>query len=88
MIFNQQVTPTQFEAIKKQLLTILGEYLLNYVDEWPVDLIIAEVPKINRKFQQHYQAIPSKFWKWLKTLPNYSSQQMFHLTCLPEFLTK
>lgn len=86
-IFNVKIGKEHFEIIKKQYLSIM-ETLFAYVDSWPTDLINIEIPKINRKFPQHYQTIPPKFWKWIKTLPNYSDNHMFYLTSLPEFLTK
>ena len=86
-IFNKQVSPEHFEIIKKQYLSIMT-MILKYVDSWPIDIIYVEIPKINRKFPQHYETIPAKFWKWVKTLPNYSDKHMHYLTFLPEFLTK
>jgi hypothetical protein len=86
-IFNKSVGKEHFEIIKKQYLSFI-DCLLKYVDNWPVDIISTEIPRIDRKFPRHYQTLPSKFWKWVKTLPNYSDEAMFNLTCLPEFLTK
>lgn len=87
MIFNKQVAPEHFEIIRNQYLSIV-DCLLIYVDYWPQDIIAANVPKVNRKFPHHYETMPSKFWKWTKTLPNYSDNVMFRLTCLPDFLTQ
>lgn len=87
MIFNKQVSPEHFEIIKKQYLSMI-DCLLKYVDNWPIDIISTEIPKVDRKFPHHYETMPTKFWKWIKTLPNYSDNIMFSLTCLPEFLTK
>lgn len=87
LIFNKQVTELQFNTIKKQYLSMM-ECLLQYTHCWPTELYSAEVPTIDRNFTHHYQTIPPKFWKWVKTLPNYSDNHMFYLTSLPEFLTK
>lgn len=85
-IFNQPVAPEHFEIIKKQYLSIV-DCLLKYVDNWPIDIINTEIPKIDRKFPHHYETLPPKFWKWLKSLPNYSTEQIYKITLLPEFLT-
>ena len=87
LIFNKKVDEKLFEVIKKQFLTIM-DCLLKYTYGWPVDFLIAETPVIDRNFVRHYETIPPKFWKWVKTLPNYSDEFMFYLTSLPEFLTK
>jgi hypothetical protein len=87
LVFNKPVSPAQFETIKKQYMSIM-DCLFQYVREWPTEIYSAEVPSIIRNFTHHYQTIPQKFWKWVKTLPNYSNNHMFYLTSLPEFLTK
>jgi hypothetical protein len=87
-IFNKPVDPDRYEMIKKQYLNIVDGISLNYVDEWPIEFVSATVPRVNRKFTNHYDTLPPKLWKWLKTLPDYSKEIMFYLTSLPEFLTK
>ena len=87
LIFNTKVDTKMFEIIKKQFVSMM-DCLLKFTNGWPVVLTTAETPVIDRNFVRHYETIPQKFWKWVKTLPNYSDTHMFYLTSLPEFLTK
>ncbi len=87
-VFNTKVDEKTFDNIKKQFLNIMEEVMFNYVQDWPLEILKIELPTVIYRFPSHYQTIPSKFWKWVKTLPNYSNKHMFYLTSLPEFLTK
>lgn len=85
-IFNKYVGKEHFEIIKKQYFSIMNN-LFDYVDQWPSEVLSTNMPVINRRFPDHYKALPDKFWKWVRTLPNYSNEFMFQLTSLPQFLT-
>jgi hypothetical protein len=87
LVFNKKVDEKMFEIIKKQFTSMM-DCLLKFTYGWPVDFTAPEFPIIDRNFVRHYETIPPKFWKWVKTLPNYSDEFMFYLTSLPEFLTK
>ena len=87
LIFNKKVDAKMFEIIKKQFMSMM-DCLLKFTYGWPIDFVVPETPIIDKNFVRHYETIPPKFWKWVKTLPNYSDEFMFYLTSLPEFLTK
>jgi hypothetical protein len=87
LVFNQKIEPAQFEVIKKQFLSMI-EIPLKFTMYWPVDIIGPENPIIDRNQVRHYETIPPKVWKWVQTLPNYSSSHLYYMTLLPEFLTK
>ena len=78
-LFNKPVDPQIFEIIKKQYKNLLDVYL-KFTSGWPVTLNTPEVPVIDRVWVRYYETIPEKFWKWVRTLPEYTSEFMFHLT--------
>lgn len=86
-LFNKPIDPQIFEIIKKQYKNLLDIYL-KFTSGWPVTLNTPEVPTIDRMWVRYYETVPEKFWKWVRTLPEYNSDFMFHLTTLPDFLDK
>lgn len=87
VLFNKPIDADELQIIKKQYNSIMKE-LLCYVKEWPEEIFTFTIPTVDLNFLNHYSTIKDKFWKWVKTLPNYSDEFMFYLTSLPEFLTK
>jgi hypothetical protein len=61
------------------------EALLNFVRDWPEHLLTEFVPETN-KFNCWYTSISEKFWKWVRTLPNFDSMLIYDITMLPEIL--
>ena len=84
-IFNQKVSPEQFELIKKQYLHIELR-ALQYCNDWPIEMYSIRIPNIDRRFPNHYLNLPERFLNWLATLPNYSNTIMYNITLLPNFL--
>ena len=78
--FNQQVTPKQFETIVKQFTKLMTDIKLHYVEEWPDRIDKNYMPKVIPVFPKHYETLPEKIFKWLKTLPKYNKQVLFAIT--------
>ena len=84
-IFNHPVDQRHYEAFEKQYLKYLTE-LLDFIRDWPKDLITtADVPP-TRKFDDWYHDISPRFWKWARTLPGYDSMLLYRITMLPNLL--
>lgn len=86
-IFNTPIDPTRFAIIKAQYIKLLSEEL-NFVKEWPDNLLKAITPQITERFDWHYQVLPDKFWRWIKTLPGYDENVLHQITLLPQFLSQ
>lgn len=84
-IFNQPVDKEQYLFIEKQYLTLLCN-LLGFVDKWPSEILTKDnLPKIN-DFDKWFLPIPSRFWRWARTLPGFDSMLVYDITMLPEIL--
>ena len=84
-IFNKSIDKDRYEMIVKQYFRYLsGE--LNYTKEpWPKSMLIPSLPNLCLYYNKHYQ-LTDKFWKWVRTLPNFDPMLMYNITMLPEFL--
>ena len=83
-IFNLPVEKDYYEIFEKQYMKYSYDYL-QFVDEWPDKLLAEKIPNILR-FDNWYKTIPEKFWKWVRTLPNFDSLLIYDITMLPEIL--
>lgn len=83
-IFNTPVDPARFSIIKAQYLKFLSEGL-TFVKDWPKDPLRIITPQVIVRFDKHYQNLPDKFWRWVRTLPGYSENILYQITFLPQF---
>ena len=84
-IFNKPVDESRYKMIEKQYLKYFTE-LLGFIREWPENLIVGTFVAPTRKFDDWYSPISEKFWKWVRTLPNFDSMLIYNITMLPEIL--
>ena len=84
-IFNKPADPKSYELFEKQYLKYMSVQL-SFIAEWPVNLIVGTHVAPTRKFDDWYHPIPDKFWKWVRTLPNFDSMLLYNITMLPEIL--
>jgi hypothetical protein len=84
-IFNKPVTKRQFELFARQYKDFMKEEL-TFVSSWPNETLIEIMPELLVNFSQWYSSIPSKFWKWARTLPNYDPMLLYTITMNPSFL--
>lgn len=82
-IFNKPVEPKMYELIEKQYLKYM-DVLLEFISEWPENLIVNVHVAPTRKFDDWYHLISEKFWKWTRTLPNFDPMLIYNITMLPE----
>lgn len=87
-IFNKEVSPDEYELIKKQLKSILRDWQPEFVvnNEWPEAIIPLDAPKIQHNIIKQYTNLPERFLRWIKTLPGYDPKVMYSLTFNPRFL--
>lgn len=84
-LFNKPVDKKYYELFEKQYLKYLTE-ALDFVREWPEDMIVTASVMPTRKFDDWYHPISSRFWKWVRTLPGFDSMLVYNITMLPEIL--
>ena len=84
-LFNKPVDKKYFELFEKQYLRYMIEGL-DFVREWPKDIIVSASVTPTRKFDDWYHSISQRFWKWARTLPNFDSMLIYNITMSPEFL--
>lgn len=84
-LFNVPIAKEHYELFEKQYLKYFNE-LLMFSQAWP-EKLLARVEKIElQPFSEWYKSIPEKFWKWVRTLPNFDSLLIYDITMLPEIL--
>jgi hypothetical protein len=84
-LFNKPIDQKHFELFEKQYLKYLTERL-DFVREWPEEMIITISVAPTRKFDDWYHPISQRFWKWVYTLPGFEPMFLYELTFLPDFL--
>lgn len=84
-LFNKPVEKKHYELFEKQYLKYLTERL-DFVREWPEDLLATISVTPTRKFDDWYHPISPRFWKWARTLPNFDPMFLYNITMLPEIL--
>lgn len=84
-LFNKPVDKKYYELFEKQYLKYLTE-ALDFVREWPEDMIVTASVTPTRKFDDWYHPISPRFWKWVRTLPGFDSMLVYNITMLPEIL--
>lgn len=84
-IFNQPVDKERFDLFVEQYIRFM-ETELEFSPEWPSNLSVICAPLITRKTFDWYKSVRPKFWKWVRTLPNFDSVILYNMTFLPEVL--
>lgn len=84
-IFNKPVDPKMYELFEKQYIKYMNAQL-DFIAEWPKNLIVSTHIAPTRKFDDWYHCIDEKFWKWIRTLPNFDSMLIYDITMNPEIL--
>lgn len=88
MLFNQPIDPDEFTLIENQLKNILSGWQAELVkDGWPEGTIPLDSPQIQRNIMQQFAQLPEKFWRWVKTLPNYDSMVLYAVTFQANLIT-
>jgi hypothetical protein len=64
----------------------MQEVLLEFVESWPNDLACGVAPNLDRNLSHHYKSLPSKFWKWVRTLPFFDEMILYNISMRPEAL--
>lgn len=89
MLFNKPVDPDEFELISNQLKNILAGWQAEFVKgEWPEGTIPLDSPQIQRNIMRQFAQLPEKFWRWVKTLPNYDSMVLYAVTFQANLITE
>lgn len=81
-LFNKEISVEEYEIIKRQMTSILAGWkpTLVHEDEWPSETIPLDTPRIERNIAKQYANLPEKFWRWVKTLPNYDPMVLYTIT--------
>lgn len=89
MLFNQPIDPDEFTLIENQLKNILAGWQAEFVKgEWPEGTIPLDSPQIQRNIMRQFAQLPEKFWRWVKTLPNYDSMVLYAVTFQANLITE
>lgn len=79
-IFNQPVDEECFALIKKQYFRMIEEELPYLQSCWPSSMLIPTMPAPHSYYHKHYSNLNDKFWRWVKTIPNYDAQILYKIT--------
>lgn len=80
LLFNKPVSEKMYE-------NALAQYKKLKVDFAPIECIKGEETcALNRDFKGYFARVPSRFWDWMRTLPNFDTEIAYSLTFHDEFL--
>ena len=81
-IFNKPVDKQRFGIIQRQYHNQFSNIELSFVknNQWPQDMLIATTPIPYRFYDKHYVNFSDRFWKWVKSVPNYDALLLYKLT--------
>lgn len=86
-IFNTPVDKSLYELIEKQYKKYMNEPL-SFIRDWPSEMLISQYVIPTRKFDDWFYTIPPRFWKWVRTLPNFDGMLLYNITMNPDLLTE
>lgn len=88
LLFNTPIDKEDYEVIVQQLDNLLDGYEAEMVkgNEWPGDTIPIDEPRIQHDISKQYEKLPSTFWRWVKTLPNYDPAVLYAITYNKELI--
>lgn len=74
-IFNQPISKVMYENINFQF---------NKITSLPLKMMFIDkenlIPKPIYNFSKFFEDLPSDFWQWIKTLPNYNPEILYSIT--------
>lgn len=83
-VFNKPIDERRYEFILRQYQRF--EIYLNYLMEWPTELVVYTSPVVFHNFDIHYKNIAKEFWEWVINLPNYDPMVLYSITMNPKIL--
>lgn len=88
LLFNAPIDKEDYEVIVQQLDRLLGDYEVEMVkdNDWPANTIPIDEPRIQHNILKQYEKLPSAFWRWVKTLPNYDPAVLYAITYSKELI--
>lgn len=78
-IFNQPVSPMEYERVKEILVSMLDEEKSGLIKINQSKHTAEERFKLNRRFDSVFNGLSSSFYGWVGTLPNYSDNTFLDL---------
>jgi hypothetical protein len=88
MVFNHEVSEADFELIKRQMTTYIQDWQMNLLEPQIESEFSWENQKVVTNFSEQYKNLPSRFLRWVHTLPNYDAMILYSITLLPEVLVE
>ena len=85
-IFNKPIDKERFNTYKKQYLKLMQDVELSFIEDWPESLVQSITPALDLNLSHYYKSAPPKFWKWVRTLPNFNEQILYQITMRSEAL--
>ena len=87
-LFNKEITPQEYELIKKQMFSVLKDWQPELVvnNEWTENTIPLDAPQIQRNIIKQFAKLPESFWRWVTTLPGYDPAVLYAITYQPSLL--
>ena len=85
-LFNKEISPEEFTMIERQMIGILGtwgKYIDNNSNLLSSKPYSEVVSGIQTNIIYRFENIPDKFWRWVKTLPNYDPMILYAITYNP-----
>ena len=92
-VFNKEVTESMFKFLVSGFNDIFKDnfLLIEFKEKVLLDLdgvFVTHTPAVTvQAFDKIYEKISDKFWNWVKTLPNYNSEILYHITFVPKLWT-
>lgn len=83
LIFNKEVNPIFYDMIYEQYKQFV--FCPKYTNNYSIGTYSNIKIILMMDFSKHYNNIPEDFFEWIKTLPNYSDEILYNITCLPKF---
>ena len=87
-IFNKPIDEERFEIYKNQYNKLMLNQELPFIKDWPKEMARGYSPTLDLNMSHYYKELSGKFWKWVKTLPNFDEQVLYSITMNPNILLK
>jgi hypothetical protein len=88
LLFNKPIDAEDYENVLQQLDRMVNNFESELVkeSEWPSNTIPIDTPRIQHNILEQYQGLPTSFWRWVKTLPNYDPAVLYAITYNKELI--
>jgi hypothetical protein len=88
LLFNKPIDAEDYENILQQLDRMVNNFESELVkeSEWPSNIIPIDTPRIQHNILEQYSGLPTSFWRWVKTLPNYDPAVLYAITYNKELI--